>query len=419
MATLEQNISKAVILIEQKKYDLAEKLLLELVPKNSDNIDLLSLLGQVYIQQDKYSEANQIVDMAIGISPDESILFYLKAQIAIGEEKFANAEKFINQAIELKSFDADYFALLANIVLARKKYEKALDFANKALEIDPQNLLGLNVRSSALTKLKRHDESFETIEHALKNDPNEAFTHSNLGWNLLEKGEQKKALEHFKEALVNDPTSEHAKSGMLEAIKATNPIYKLFLKYSFWVGNLSSGSQWAFLVGYFFVTKFLNRLAKANKSLQPYLYPVIIVLGVIAFSTWIIRPISDLLLRFHKFGKFLLNEKQVKASNFVGVCVGVIAFGILSYFVFSDERFLPISVLGLIMILPVSAFFSTIKHKKLFLVYLIIMIFIGLFAIAVTFLTGELFNLFSVLFLLSYAIYTWIANFFFFREDNQ
>ena len=169
------------------------------------------------------------------MSPDSSHLFYIKSRIAIQQEKLNEAEKSIDQAIELHPYYAEYFALLANIKLGRKQFEAALEKANSALEIDAENLLALNTRSTALNKLNRSEESFETIEGALREDPNNAYTHANYGWGLLEKGNHKKALEHFKEALSHDPNFKYAQSGLLEALKASNPIYRMFLKYSFWM----------------------------------------------------------------------------------------------------------------------------------------------------------------------------------------
>lgn len=119
------------------------------------------------------------------------------------------------------------------------------------MEIDAENLSALNARSTALNKLNRKEESFETIQDALREDPNDAYTHANYGWGLLEKGHHKEALDHFKEALANDPSFEYAQLGMLQAIKANNPIYRVFLKYSFWMSNLTAKYQWGVIIGFY------------------------------------------------------------------------------------------------------------------------------------------------------------------------
>ncbi|AUC15819.1 hypothetical protein BTO06_11965 [Tenacibaculum sp. SZ-18] len=414
----EKRLSKVEILIQQKKFGEAEKLLSELLTEDSNNIRFLTLLAEVYLQQDKFDNANSIIENSIGLSPDTPHLFYIKSRVAIQQDKISEAEKNINQAIELDPYDADYFALLANIKLGRKQFEEALDTANRALEIDSENLLALNTRSTALNKLNRSEESFETIEGALREDPNNAFTHANYGWGLLEKGDHKKALVHFKEALTNDPTFEYAQSGILEAIKAKNPIYRIFLKYSFFMSNLTAKYQWGVIITFYLGFKGLKIIARNNEGLQPYLIPLIIALAFIAFSTWIIAPISNLFLRFNKYGQLLLDKKEKMSSNFVAISLSIFLGGLLLYFTLSDNKMLTIAAFGFTMMLPLGTMFSPSKNKFGLLIYSIALAFIGLTAIGLTFSTGEMFNLMSVVFIFGFVAFQWVANYMLIKEDN-
>lgn len=415
----DNRLSKVEILIQQKKYAAAEKILSDLLTEDVNNIDFLSLLAEVNLQQDKFDKADNIIDNAIGLSPDASHLFYIKSRIAIQQDKLNDAEKNINQAIELDPYDADYFALLANIKLGRKQFEEALEMANRALEIDAENLLALNTRSTALNKLNRSEESFETIEGALREDPNNAYTHANYGWGLLEKGDHKKALEHFKEALSNDPTFSYAQAGMLEALKATNPVYRIFLKYSFFMSNLTAKYQWGVIIGFYIGFKALRTIAENNEALRPYLIPLIITLALVAFSTWVIEPISNLFLRFNKYGQLLLNKKEKMSSNFVAVSLGVSLGGLLSYFLLSDEKMLTIAAYGFAMMLPLGTMFSPSKNKYGLLIYTITLAVVGLMAIGLTFSTGEMFNLMTTVFIFGFVAFQWVANYMLIKADNQ
>jgi tetratricopeptide (TPR) repeat protein len=416
--TEDNRLSKVEILIQQKKFGEAEKLLSDLLTEDSNNIHFLSLLSEVSLQQNEFDKANSIIENAIGLSPDAPHLFYIKSRVAIQQDNLSEAEKNINQAIELDPYDADYFALLANIKLDRKQFVEALESANRALEIDAENLLALNTRSTALNKLNRREESFETIEGALREDPNNAYTHANYGWGLLEKGDHKKALEHFKEALSNDPTFDYAQSGMLEALKATNPIYRIFLKYSFFMSNLTAKYQWGVLIGFYLGFKALRTVAKNNEALQPYLIPLIVALALIAFSTWVIAPISNLFLRFNKYGQLLLDKKEKMSSNFVAISLGLFFVGLLLYFIMSDEKMLTIAVFGFAMMLPLGTMFSPSKNKYGLLIYTIALAITGLIAIGLTFSTGEMFNLMTVVFIFGFVAFQWVANYMLIKEDN-
>jgi tetratricopeptide (TPR) repeat protein len=298
------------------------------------------------------------------------------------------------------------------------QFAAALESANQALEIDAENVLALNMRSTALNKLNRKSESFQTIEGALREDPNNAYTHANYGWGLLEKGDHKQALQHFNEALKSDPNQSYAQAGMLEAIKAANPFYRAFLRYSFWMGNLTAKYQWGVVIGIYVAFRIIRAIAEKNEGLQPFLYPLLIILGIIAFSTWIINPVSNLFLRFNKYGKLLLDKKEKLSSTLVA---GSLLFGIaglIVYLALKDNRFLTIAVFGVAMMLPLGTMFSATKSKNALLYYAIAMAVVGLIAIAFTFATGEPLNGASNLFILAFIGYQWFANFTLIRQTN-
>jgi len=414
----EHSLSKVGILIQQKKYDAAEKILRQLLAQEPTNIHYLALLAELNLQQDRIDKAESIIEDAIGLSPDTAHLYFMKSRIDIQKDKYDDAEKSIQQSITLDPYTADYFAWFANIKLARKQYEESLRLANQALEIDPEDLLALNVRSTVLIKLNRKEDAFATIEGALRNDPNNAYTHANYGWGLLEKGDHKKALKHFKEALKNDPNFEYAQRGMIEALKATNPVYRVFLKYSFWIGNMPAKYQWGILLGLWFGNQALNKLADVNPGLRPVLVPVIILLALFAFSTWVIKPISNLFLRFNAYGKFLLTRNEKISSNFVGGSLAVFLAGLIAFFALKEQSYLAISIFGFAMMVPCSVMLLPSKYNSL-LIYTVVMAITGIGAISLIFSTGEMFNFLTSVFALEFVAFQWVANFLMIRANNK
>ncbi len=414
----DHRFSKIEILIRQQRYSDAEKILSELLTEDPNNIRVLSLLAESHLLQNKFETAYRLIDSAIGLSPDVPYLFYIKTRIAIGQENFVEAERNINHAIKLDPYDADYFAIAANLQLRRKQFENALSLSDQALEIDPENLLALNTRSTTLIKLNRSEESFETIEGALREDPNSAFTHANYGWGLLEKGNHKKAMDHFKEALTNDPNYKYAQYGLLEALKASNPVYRLFLKYSFFMSKLTEKYQWGVIIGFYLGFRALRTIAEKNEALQPYLVPLIVVIALLAFSTWIISPISNLFLRFNKYGQLLLDKKQKLSSNFVAASLALFLVGLVLYLILSDQRMLTIAAFGFAMMLPLGSMFSPSKGKIGLLAYTIFLAVIGMLAIGLTFSGGELINGITFLFILGFVAFQWVANFISIEKDN-
>lgn len=415
----EHLIARAQILLQQRRMDEAGKLLKDALSKEPNNIRVLAMLAEIKLHQEQPEDAEGLINNAIGLSPDTPWLYFIKARVELQKEAYDEAENNLQEAIALDPGDADFFALWGSINLSRKKYERALELADEALQLDPENTLALNVRSGALLKLNRKEESFQTIEGALAGDPHNAYTHANYGWSLLEKGENKKALEHFREALRINPGFEYARAGMAEALKARYWLYKLFLKYAFWIGNLTAKYQWAVIIGLYIAFRFLNSVAENNEALRPYLTPVIIAFAVFAFSTWIITPVSNLFLRLNTFGKYLLDKNEIRSSNLVGISFLILVGGAITYIITGDMRWAPVAFFGFAMMIPLSVVFSISKSKTIIVAYTIGLLVAGIAAIATTFSTGEVYNIFSTVFVIGFVAFQWLANYLRIRESNR
>ena len=107
------------------------------------------------------------------------------------------------------------------------------------------------------------------------------------------------------------------------------------------------------------------------------------------------------------------------SSNFVAASLGIFIAGLLLYFGLSDERFLTIAVFGFAMMLPFSVMFLPSKHKNSLLIYAVAMAFTGIVAIGLTFMTGEMFNMVTTIFIIGFIGFQWIANFLLIKEQNQ
>jgi tetratricopeptide (TPR) repeat protein len=408
---IEQFLAQAKILMEQGRYQDAEKILLQINNSGAANIESNFLLAEVYLQQDKFDLANTLTEQLIQSAPNVAVLFHLRSRIALQNDQDIAAEIAIDEAIRLEPDDADYHAFKAYIKLQNKQFDAALQGANRALALDAENLLALNTRSSAMVKLGRNDEVFQSIETALRQHPNDPYTHANYGWGLLERGEHEKAKEHFKESLQHDPNSTFAQSGLAEAIKATNPLYRLFLKYSFFMTNLTSQYQWAVVIGFYVVFRVLRNIARHNEVLGKFITPILILLGVVALSTWVLNPIGNLFLRFNRYGKYLLTEKERLSSNLVGGSLAVGALGLLAYFATQQEAWLAVFGVGFAMILPFGSMFNASKNKWLLPAFSVFLGLTGMVGIASAFSQQVLFNSGISLFVFGFVVFQWVANF--------
>ncbi len=403
-------IERAQLLINQSRYDLAERELRNALSQDPEDYRPHALLGYCLLRQAKKANALAEADMAVAKEPAAPYAHYIRALILLETGRRAEARTAAREAIQLNPSDADYFALLGGIHLEEKDWKGALKSAESALLLDAEHVQGANVRAVALVKLGRGAEAGLTLDSALAREPESAVTHANMGWTLLESGDHKKALEHFREALRLDPEHEWAREGIVEAMKARNPIYKFILRYFFFMSKLKKKSQWTVLIIAFVGTRILRATARAFPAFQP----TALILGALylAFmvATWLARPLFDLVLRLDSFGRLCLSRDQTKGSNWLGLTLlASLAFLILG-FAFGNADFLLAAIGCLALCVPVAGIYQAPpgKRRNFRAGYSIALVLIGICALTLPD-QGQRGTSGSV-FLFGVIVYTWVAN---------
>lgn len=354
-----------------------------------------------------FDKATQITDALLSENPNESSVFYLKSQILFQKERYKDAMKYIDQAIALHPFEADYFGTKANIHMQEKNFEAALSKANEGLQLDAKNAYCLNLRAQALTKLKRIDQANETVENILYDNPEDAYSHTNVGWVALESGDTQKALDHFKQALSLDPNFEGARHGMSKALKSKNFIYRWYLKYAFWISNKSSKSQWVFIIGIYVAYRLLVKVLDASGMFYLAI-PLIIAYLLFALGGWIMEPMSNTILNFDRYGKFLLGKDEKLSGYSFGILAVLGLLSGLLFYTMNYDYALVLAITFICTLIPLPrAFLAATKKAKIFgLAYGGVMLLIGIFGILFT---NDFLLLETIVFIMLIA-FTWIGG---------
>jgi tetratricopeptide (TPR) repeat protein len=355
------HLERALVLLEQSRYDLAEKELRQALAEEPDNPFAHAFLASCLNARDQYLPATEEAEAAIRLAPDWAEAHAILARIMAGRNRFDEARQAAEEALRLNPEDPDYHGLLANLHLIQKEWQAALESAERGLALDAEHVLCNNLRAMALTKLGRTEEANATIASTLARAPEDAFSHANQGWNYLHQGNSAKAREHFREALRLDPEMDYARHGMVEALKSKNIVYALMLRYFLLMSRLSKRAQWMVVLGGFIGYEILRGVARKNPALAPYITPILVLYIVFALMTWISVPLFNLLLRLDRFGRHALSRDQRVASNWIGLMMmlGLSALGVWLFaaFPYSDIGLMVAIFLGFLL-LPVSAIFN-------------------------------------------------------------
>lgn len=179
------------------------------------------------------------------------------------------------------------------------------------------------------------------------------MTHANQGWALLHRNDPTAALDHFREALRLDPTNDFAREGLLTALKARNPVFRLLMAYFLFLSRQQSAMRWVIILGVFFGQSLLRSVAKNHPELGIIIYPLVALVAVFIYSTWLADPLMNLVMRFDRYGRHALTDDQRKQSNLVGGCLLLAAGMFISEWQFGVSH-IP-SLMCLLLSLPLAS----------------------------------------------------------------
>jgi len=411
-------LERAKVLVEQDRHKDAIQQLQQVLQQDPQNDFALSLMGRCYYNQKKFDEGMEFIKEAITIRANEDYYFYLLAFGHYYKDQNLVAQRMLDKAIEMNPYAADYFGLSALICIEEVELKTALKKANEGLEIDPENITCLNARATALNKLKQTDAAIETMRAALEQNPENEFTHSTVGWNYLEKGKHKDAAHHFREALRIHPNLENAQSGLKQALKSRIPPYRWLLQYSFWISNKGKNLQWILPIALFVLVRIIIVLVGKDSQLS---MAVLVVMGVyllFVVTSWVIHPIANFTLLFHKDGKYALtNSERWSAITSVsalilGLMILAVSFIVSSPTTISSTMLIP----GLIcfsLALPLSnmQFPLTFKTKKGSTFVSLLLVILGLLSIIMTFIDKDGASFFLIMYFIFFIGYNWTGLF--------
>jgi tetratricopeptide (TPR) repeat protein len=374
------HLEKALLLFEQRRYEMAAESLLQVLAASPDDPYPRALLALCRSEMKQHSSAIEEAKLAVSGGPDEAFHHFALAQALHGAGRNDEASRSLEEAIRLDPEDANHFCLLSYLRYAKRDWKGALQAAEDALAREPENVSAANLRAVALVQLGRKDAALDTLGSALEKDPENALTHANRGWALVHERRHREAMENFREALRLDPTLGWAREGIVTALKAHNPIYGTLLRYYLWMSKLSAPTVWLILIGAVALPLLLKGAQRENPELAPYAIPPLLACLAFFFLRWISDPLFNLLVMLHPLGRHALTRREVLASSFVGglILTALLVLGLA----FATGRFLFVMAAAgtAAMTIPVTVTFGSkgVRRFRALLVYTVALALIGL-----------------------------------------
>lgn len=190
------HLSRAQILLDQARYDLAAQELGQVIAASPDNAHAFALLARCQSHLKMPQQALKSARHAIHLAPDYPYSHYMLAYVLDRQKAYLLAEKAVLDAVRISPENVSYFALLSQVRVHRGNWKGAVEAAENGLRLNALNATCAGMRAFALIKLGRAEEASEAITRSLANHPESAFTHTVRGWIYLETRKPTEARFH-------------------------------------------------------------------------------------------------------------------------------------------------------------------------------------------------------------------------------
>jgi tetratricopeptide (TPR) repeat protein len=307
---MNQHYEKACLLAEQGRYSLAEKEVLAALAEEPNSDRAHNILSHCQSNQQRHDPAIASAQQAIALAPDDPFHYYRLACVYKAAGQYELAQKAIATSLQLDPNMAETYGIAAAIYQKQGKTAQMLAFADKGLALDPEHQTCWNMRVLALLIAERMQDAETEVVRLLQLYPDHAFSHSARGWVAIYRGKIAHSLEAFKSALQIDPNSEWARSGMMEALKAQNILYRGMLRYNLWQSRFRQSKPGVFW------------------ALWLMLPPVRSLYILMIFFSWGLSYLCDVALRFHPYGSLLFTAQEKAWNSGVALILGLFLAGL-------------------------------------------------------------------------------------------
>jgi Flp pilus assembly protein TadD len=348
---------RALLLMQARRYQEAASVLQQHIIHSPQDSAALAYLALCATELDQRQAATEYAQAAVAADPELSFAHYALALTFLARNRLPEANATIDAALQLDPDSVMNFALKAQIRFGQRDWLGARLAAEQGLRLESTDENCANLQAMALRQLRQGGQAEETIRTTLARDPENSDSHANLGWSLLEQGKSREALKHFQEALRLDPESEFARSGLVHALRARFIVYRWLFGYFAWVSKFSTKYAWLIVIGGVVGYQILRGLARQAPVLAPLIIPIMLAYTIFALSTWLLTPLTNLLLLSSRYGRSALPKEEKLTALAVLLCLGA---GVGLTVAWLVNPLWPVDVFGLavmvgLLALPVSA----------------------------------------------------------------
>jgi predicted O-linked N-acetylglucosamine transferase (SPINDLY family) len=196
----------------------AQGIYLQLLKTNSNNSNLLFLLGTTYVQQKNYQKGKEYLNISIKVNSNFPDSYNSRGIVYAEEGDYSSAIKDYDKALSLKK---DYYDAHLNKAVALKnvsKFNEAIKYLEICIKLQPNDSRIYNNLGNLYRELKRYNVAKRHYSEALRLNKNFAEAYNNRGDLLqLHFKEFERAIQDFDSAIKINKDLHYLKGKRLHA----------------------------------------------------------------------------------------------------------------------------------------------------------------------------------------------------------
>lgn len=167
---LDEMLKSAEDLIEQEKYEEAEKRYIEIIGIDPKSTEAFRGLGNLYLLMKNYDDAKQTFEHILKINEMDDWAYARLSKVAQEQGDLSKAKDNIKKSLEIKNTAIHYFEL-AEVNNKLEEYDEALNNLQQALDIEPNNPKYLDLFITIAIKSKHKKSAANALEHLKEINP--------------------------------------------------------------------------------------------------------------------------------------------------------------------------------------------------------------------------------------------------------
>jgi FkbM family methyltransferase len=207
---INESIRLAIEHYRSGNLEQAETICRELLELQSNNAQVLHLLGVIHYLLKKYDSAIHYFRESLSLNPFDAEAYYNCGNAFKDKEQFDEAAAWYKKALQFDPGNPSIYVNLGYVLGEKGDLDEAVQWYREALRLEPDNAMAHFNLGNAFLDKGLFDEAIGQYQKTIAIDPNNADACHCLGGIFQDKGLFDEAIEQYQKAIAADPENADA-----------------------------------------------------------------------------------------------------------------------------------------------------------------------------------------------------------------